>query len=226
MHLIPGEPYLAKNLRSVDTKLIDSNGQEVIFHGINLIDKGKVQADGTIRFIPDWPEDLYQRFAEYGINLIRFGIIWAAIEPAPGQYDEAYLSFISKQLDLAEQAGISVILDMHQDLYAQRFADGAPDWAVLTQQSFEETQLWSDAYLFSPAVQESWDAFWANQKVPETGKGLLDHFCDTWIKLVKHFKDKPALLGYDILNEPAPGSEIQMMFGHILMSFYELLSTV
>ena len=224
MRIIPGHPILAKNLHSDGTRLVNENGQTVIFHGINLVDKGSLQPDGSFRFIPNWPEDLYERFAELGINLIRLGIIWAAVEPEPGQYDEKYLQYISEQLDLAERAGISVILDMHQDLYAQRFSDGAPDWAVLTDQPYEKTALWSDAYLSSPAVQESWDAFWSNQKMPETGKGLLDHYGETWAMLAKRFSDKPALLGYDILNEPAPGSEIQLMFGHLLMAFHGLLS--
>ncbi len=224
MRIQPGHPILAKNLHVDGTDLVNQDGQTVHFHGINLIDKGKLRPDGTTEFIPQWPEDLYERFAAHGINLLRLGIIWAGIEPKPGQYDENYLQFIGAQLDKAEHAGISVILDMHQDLYAQRFSDGAPDWAVLTGQPFEQTELWSDAYLFSPAVQESWDAFWANEKVPETGKGLLDHFSATWAMLAKRFKDKPALLGYDILNEPAPGSDIQGMFGHILMAFHELLS--
>ena len=45
---------------------------------------------------------------------------------------------------------------------------------MLTDAPFEETALWSDAYLTSRAVQESWDAFWENRLVPGTGKWSIN----------------------------------------------------
>ena len=224
MPITPHQPLQARDLHTSGTRLLNAQGQEVRLHGINLIHKGNRLPDGSTQFIPHWPEDLYQRFAAHGFNLIRLGILWAAIEPAPGRYDEAYLDFISQQLDWAQEAGIAIFLDMHQDLFAQRFSDGAPDWALLTEAPFEATELWSDAYLTSPAVQQAWDAFWANQPVPETGLGLLDHFANTWAMLAKRFAGHPALFGYDILNEPAPGSEIQLIFGQLLMNFFSILT--
>jgi endoglycosylceramidase len=35
---------------------------------------------------------------------------------------------------------------------------------------------------------------------------LQDHFAGAWAAVVARFKDHPAVLGYDILNEPSPGS--------------------
>ena len=35
---------------------------------------------------------------------------------------------------------------------------------------------------------------------------LQDHFADAWAAVVTRFKDHPAVIGYDILNEPSPGS--------------------
>ncbi len=223
MRAIPGQPMGAVQLVTDGMRLVNRQGEAVRLRGINLIDKGSRVAGGW-RFIPDWPEDLMDRFAQSGINLVRLGILWAAVEPSPGQYDETYFDFIGRQLDLAEQAGIAVILDMHQDLYAQRFSDGAPDWAVLTDKPYTPTPLWSDAYLFSEAVQESWEAFWANAPVPNTGIGLQDHFAGCWRTLAARFHGHPALLGYDLLNEPAPGSEIQGMFGLLLGNFLSLLT--
>lgn len=220
----PAQALSAKDIRAKGMALVDGSGRQVIFSGINLIHKGNRLTDGQWNFIPDWPEDIYLQFRSLGLNLVRLGIIWAALEPRPGQYDTSYLDFINHQLDLAAAAGISVVLDMHQDLYAQRFSDGAPDWAVLSDHPFEATELWSDAYLFSPAVQSALDAFWANQQVPESGKGLQDHFASLWAMLAQRFKGHPALLGYDILNEPAPGSGIQAMFMGILHGFAAIMS--
>ncbi|NLW19907.1 MAG: cellulase family glycosylhydrolase [Clostridiales bacterium] len=214
----------ARLIRAEGTRLLDSRGEELRLRGINLIHKGNRLKDGSVNFYPNWPENLQQRLAGLGMNALRLGVLWAAIEPRPGQYDARYLDFIRHQLDLAEKAGLYVLLDMHQDLYAQRFSDGAPDWAVLTDAPFEETALWSDAYLTSPAVQGSWDAFWDNRQVPQTGLGVQDHFTATWGMLAGRFGGHPALLGYDILNEPAPGSDIQQMFGQVLMAFHSLLT--
>ena len=158
------------------------------------------------------------------MNAVRLGIIWAALEPVPGQYDERYINLIKHQLDLAAQAGMSVLLDMHQDLYAQRFSDGAPDWAVLTDAPYEATDLWSDAYLSSPAVQQAWDAFWENKEVPQTGRGLHDHYAALWAHLAAAFHDHPALFAYDIMNEPAPGSQILEMFGLLMHNVAESLT--
>lgn len=210
----PRYPLNAGRLTPDGMRLLHQ-GQPVQLRGINLVDKGHKTADGW-QFIPRWPQQLWQRFAQGGMNVVRLGVIWAAIEPVPGAYNKKYLDFIEQQLDLAAQAGIAVILDMHQDLYAQRYADGAPDWAVLTDTLFTPTTLWSDAYLTSQAVQQCWDAFWSDQAAPQTGIGLQQHFAATWRMLAQRFGGHPALLGYDILNEPAPGSEIQEMFALLM----------
>lgn len=159
-----------------------------------------------------------------GLNVLRFGILWAAMEPAPGQYDEQYLDYVGQEMDKAYHSGLSVILDMHQDLYAQRYADGAPDWAALSDQPFEATDLWSDAYLFSGFVQECWDHFWQNARPQGSHKGLQDHYADLWAHIAERYHDHPALLGYDLLNEPAPGSEIRQMFALVLKRWAELMS--
>lgn len=224
MKPIPNQPLIAKDIRVDGTRLVDPNGKQVHFRGINLINKGIKRPDGSWDFDPTWPDAVWQRFADLGMNAVRLGIIWAALEPVPGQYDERYINLIKHQLDLAAQAGISVLLDMHQDLYAQRFSDGAPDWAVLTDAPYEATDLWSDAYLSSPAVQQAWDAFWENKEVPQTGRGLQDHYAALWAHLAAAFHDHPALFAYDIMNEPAPGSQILEMFGLLMHNVAESLT--
>ncbi|NLM85735.1 MAG: cellulase family glycosylhydrolase [Clostridiales bacterium] len=224
MKPIPNQPLIAKDIRVDGTRLVDPNGKQVHFRGINLINKGIKRPDGAWDFDPTWPDAVWQRFADLGMNAVRLGIIWAALEPVPGQYDERYINLIKHQLDLAAQAGMSVMLDMHQDLYAQRFSDGAPDWAVLTDAPYEATDLWSDAYLSSPAVQQAWDAFWENKEVPQTGRGLQDHYAALWAHLAAAFHDHPALFSYDIMNEPAPGSQILEMFGLLMHNVAESLT--
>lgn len=123
MHI--AQTISAKDLRTRGQNLVDSQGRVVFFNGINLVYKGTRPADGNYQFYPDWEEDMYERLAAMGINVLRFGILWAAMEPKPGQYDMDYFAFVKGEMDKAYAYGISIILDMHQDLYAQRFSDGA-----------------------------------------------------------------------------------------------------
>ena len=62
---------------------------------------------------------------------MRVGVIYAAVEPTPGVYDDAYLARIEATVDSLAKHGIVSLLDFHQDLYNERFeGEGWPDWAV------------------------------------------------------------------------------------------------
>ena len=82
--------------------------------------------------MPSITRDEVRMLAErWGFNLVRFLVFWDAVEPVPGQYDGAYLDRVEQRLDWFHEAGILVLLDMHQDVYARRFCcDGAPEWAI------------------------------------------------------------------------------------------------
>lgn len=213
-----------RSVTTQGTRLVDLEGRIIFLNGINLVYKGERRPDGSYNFYADWDEEVYRRLAGMGFNVLRFGVLWAAMEPAPGQYDAQYFDYVRREMDKAHESGLSVILDMHQDLYAQRYADGAPDWAALSDQPFEATELWSDAYLFSGFVQECWDQFWGNARPAGSRKGLLDHYADLWTHIARSFQAHPALLGYDLLNEPAPGSEIQEMFALVLQSLAGMMT--
>ena len=119
----------------------------------------------------------------------------------------------------AKAQGLYVLLDMHQDLYSVKFSDGAPAWATLDEgQPFTPTAVWSDAYDTSPAVQSALDHFWANSAAPD-GKGLQDHYAQVWQFVAQRFRDEPAVLGYDLMNEPYPGKDaprvLQATFGKL-----------
>lgn len=204
-------------------RILDEQGRERFVHGINLVDKGPADATGAHRaedFRGAWTGQDLAHLRELGLDTLRLGVIWAALEPQPGRLQEEYLDWIGEQLDLAHEHGLRVVLDAHQDLYSQAWSDGAPVWATLTEQPFEATDYWSDAYLASPAVHEALDAFWANAPA-EDGVGLQDHLAACWGELARRFGDHPAVIGYDVLNEPAPGGAAGELFGGVLMAFAE-----
>lgn len=204
--------------------LRDHYGRERIFHGINLVAKGNQNPSGSYidrGFKGAWTPQEIIDLAARGFSLIRLGVIWAAVEPEPGQYDQDYLDWVGEQIDLIHGAGMFALLDSHQDLYSQTYGDGAPGWATLSSQTFQATEMWSDAYLSSPALHESLDLFWANATGPG-GIGIQDRFAAMWAHVAKRFANHPALLGYDLLNEPAPGSAAPEVFMTLIGAFAQI----
>lgn len=212
------------HLNADGTTLRDEHGRHRVLHGINLVAKGgRPSQFGTTQeyrhsFRGEWTAADIADLSARGFTLVRLGVIWAAVEPEPGHYDQAYLDYLTTQLDLLHGAGLAVLLDSHQDLYSQSFGDGAPPWATLTTQEFAATDMWSDAYLSSQAVQESLDAFWANAAGPGQ-MGLQDRFAAMWAHVATHLGDHPAVVGYDLLNEPAPGSSAAQTYLTVLGAF-------
>lgn len=208
-------------LRTAGNTLVDEHGRQRVLQGINLVDKGRPGSAEPADFQGDWSAQDLEHLAGIGLDSIRLGVNWAATEPVPGQYAQAHLQWLVDQLDLAHEAGLSVILDGHQDLYSQSFGNGAPAWATITQHPFTPTALWSDAYLESPAVHEAYDAFWADAPGPG-GTGIQTRFISMWGMLAQQLGPHPAVIGYDVLNEPAPGAASAHIFETIIATFATL----
>lgn len=197
------------------TTFIDESGRERIFNGVNLVNKGHYDKDTgkTDYYRVDWDEEMFAGLAEKGINLIRFGLVWNAIEPVPGKYDEEYLDFMEQYVDMCAKYGIYVYLDVHQDCF-----HGMPEWATITD-SYKRRKpliIWAEGYFFDKAVHRAFDNFWSN--MPVYGKGVQDYFADMWKHVAERFKDKENLFGFDILNEPFPGTSGGKAFRKIVYS--------
>lgn len=182
-------------------KFVTEKGEEVIFNGINLVEKNR-----SLGHITPGGEALFYRLRNHGINLIRLGLFWKAVEPQPNTFDFSYLEKLKEQVRWAKKAGIYVFLDMHQDLYSEKFGDGAPLWATLDDDLPHTTgQLWSDAYQLSAGLNRAIDHFWANDPVSD-GMGLQDHYLKMWQVVAEFFKEEENVIGFDLMNEPYPGS--------------------
>lgn len=80
-------------------------------------------------------EDAGARFAElarWGLRWNRLIVPWEAIEhEGPGIYDEAYLAYLRKLLLAAEEHGVRLWIDPHQDVWGRAAGgDGAPAWTL------------------------------------------------------------------------------------------------
>ncbi|MCL3780869.1 hypothetical protein EMN47_10800 [Prolixibacteraceae bacterium JC049] len=216
----PTEKPSKKNKVTIEnTQFKDQLGRQLILNGINLVNKNP-----KVNYIGPEDESTFRNFKKWGFNVIRLGIIWDGLEPEPGKYDEAYLQKIDKQIEMAAANGLFVFLDMHQDLFSVKYADGAPRWATLDEGKPHHTgAIWSDAYMISPAVQTAWDNFWKN--APINGKlGIQDHYAQAWKHVAKRYKNNPTVIGFDIMNEPFVGSQAQQYMPLLFGAYAQLIS--
>jgi endoglycosylceramidase len=200
------------------TRFLDGTGKPLLLHGINIINKNP--AEGYTARIE---QSDFAAIHSWGMNCVRLGILWDGLEPQPGRIDEAYLDRIARIVGWAKAEGLYVLLDMHQDLFSVKFSDGAPAWATLDDgRPYTPTPVWSDAYYTSEAVQRALDHFWANRPGPD-GLGLQDHYARVWRRVAERFKDEPAVLGYDLMNEPFPGADAPRTQQAVLTRLAELI---
>lgn len=180
--------------------LTDLQGRAVILHGANVGSK-----DVPLHVPELTADDVHRMASTWGFTAVRYLVFWDAIEPSAGIIDQAYFDGIQQRLDWFAAQHIFVVLDMHQDVYARRFCcDGAPDWAIRDEGlPFEPQTIWSLNYL-QPAVERAFDNFWA---YADPNRDLQDHYGAAWVGLARRFHDHPAVLGFDLINEPSPGSQ-------------------
>lgn len=191
--------------------ITDSQGRVVTLRGFNMVNK--LAATG---YAPDgvgFGADDARFLARNGFNVVRLGIIWKALEPQPGVYDDAYLRRIVRTYRVLRRQDIAVLLDFHQDMYNERFqGEGAPDWAVVGPAATEDPSPQAGFpynYIAQDAVNHAFDAFWANTEVPGTGRGVQDFFAAAWAHVAEEFRGKPGIVGYNLLNEPWMGTPLQ-----------------
>lgn len=187
--------------------LQDASGRSLILHGLNVSSSAK---DDPLAVPWVAPADLERMRRDWGLNAVRWLIFWEAIEPQPGVFDEEYLERVAERLDWCAAAGLWVVLDMHQDVYGKFSADGkrlgfdgAPAWAARTDGlPHSLVEPWALAY-FQPAVRRAFDRFWSEDG-PHAD--LQEHYRQAWQFVARRFAGHPAVIGYDLINEPFAGS--------------------
>ncbi len=182
--------------------VIDAHGRVVVLHGTNMVYKLPPYDPAATGFSNDDGAFL----AGIGFNVVRVGVIWKALEPRPGVYDDAYLGRIAATVRMLARHGIVSLLDFHQDLFNERFqGEGAPDWAVQDGGLPNPRYGFPGNYIANPALEHALDAFWNNAPGPG-GVGLQDRFAAAWAHVARRFRSTPGVLGYEQFNEPFPGT--------------------
>jgi endoglycosylceramidase len=173
------------------------DGRAVILRGVNLSGAQK-----NAPYLDDKTAADYDRVrSDWGMNAVRFVMTWAAVEPDEGRYDDAYLDAVAERLGWAQAAGLSVVLDMHEDVYGEGFGfDGAPRWScdAARYAAFVPQMPWFVNTL-DPNVIACVDGFYERAE-------LQQHFVDAWRHVAARLGGAPAVVGFDVLNEPEWGS--------------------
>ncbi len=177
--------------------IADEQGRALQFHGFN-VKTGDPATDASDQLLAD--------AAARGMDHMRLVVFWDHLEPAQGEFDEAYLDEIVAAMDRAERHGILVILDMHQDVFGEAFGSrGVPAWATRTDGlPYVPQDVWFLNYL-QPAVQAAFEHLYED---PDLRQAQID----AWLHVVERVQDHPALFGYDLMNEPfgkiRPGEDL------------------
>ncbi|KAL4454600.1 hypothetical protein ABPG74_021805 [Tetrahymena malaccensis] len=205
-------------------QIVDEQGRERIFHGVNTVVKVKPYIPYIDAFEPcmSVSEQDFKNMKEWGLNAIRLGTMWPGVEPTRGYYNETYLTQLKWIVDTAGKYGIYTLLDMHQDLFSQKFCgDGIPMWLIPEEEykyfplpipkkiEFDnETGLPVDCNFITGwgTYYFSWDVAEGFEKLYTNYEGRLDLMAQFWGKIAQTFKGNPYVLGYELINEPFAGN--------------------
>jgi endoglycosylceramidase len=184
--------------------LVDEQGRVAVIHGVNLVEKRPHYHPAAVGFDAAHADFI----AANGFNSVRLGLIYKALEPEPGVYDDAYLETVLGIQAMLARRGVSSLLDFHQDMYNERFEGaGFPDWAVFDDGlPAQPRQGFPTNYFAMPALWRAYDNFWLNRPGPD-GIGLQERYALAWQHVAQRVRGTPMIVGLDIFNEPFPGTQ-------------------
>jgi endoglycosylceramidase len=188
---------------------------------------GKCPANSSAIATPPLCQDDIKRMAALGFNSVRLPMSWSLLEPERGNFSELYLDRVAQVVGWARDAGVYVILDMHQNGYSRyvgrsdppplpggarislRYYTGAPRWATFTDGLPSES--YANQRELNPAALEATTSFWYNRS------GIQDEYIATVAHVMSRFKDDSTVAGISIYNEPFPGWNLPPGFEDLLL---------
>ena len=197
-----------------DKNFYDEHGRVRIFHGANRVAKGfpwlfpdQLDNDGEATLME-----------ELGFNVLRLGWMWTGYNGGgPGQFNETYGDALGRIVSRLAARGVHVLLDMHEDVLSSDFClyDGAPQWVVnksVPRHAFPWPQNGSAPGDPRGCHSRGWEANMlteaagqAYQDIYDNYAGMLDDLAAFWAKSAARWRDEPAVIGYEVMNEPFAG---------------------
>ena len=189
--------------------------------------EGKCPANSSAIATPPLCQDDIKRMAALGFNSVRLPMSWSLLEPKRGKLSQQYLDRVAQVVGWAREAGMYVILDMHQNAFSRyvgrsdpsplpggqvislRYYTGAPKWATITDGL---PSVWySSTRELNPAAFEATTNFWYNRA------GIQDEYITTVAHVMQRFKDDSTVAGISVYNEPQPGWNLPPGFEDLLL---------
>ena len=195
----PSEP-----LGHVGRWITDDKGRVVMLRGVSVVPTEPATTPESLGFGRDDARFL----RDQGFNVVRLGLFSESWEKQPGVFDEDYLGSYLRTHRLLADAGVFSVVDFHQDMLSPRYQGrGFADWFLRDDGLPNQPQVgFPGNYFVNAAVNRAFDNLWANAPAPD-GIGLQDHFAAGWRPVAAAFAQADHVAGYDIFNEPWPGSE-------------------
>jgi endoglycosylceramidase len=182
--------------------LTDTAGRVVMLHGVNMVEKSPPYYPSAAGF----GEDDAAWIERHGFNVVRLGVLPTGLMPQPGRIDATYLDHLATTVDLLARHHLYVLLDFHQDGWGPSIGDdGFPSWMTLTGDAVNSHTTFPLYYATNPAIQQAFQSFWDNTVGPG-GTRLQDRFSAMLRALGSRFATDSNVLGYDVFNEPWPGT--------------------
>lgn len=203
-------PHRTSPLYADGGHLRDEQGRVAILRGINARVGGVFDvtfSDGRIPLepIPDLAPADCRRMRELGLDLLRLPIQWSGVEPVRGAYDEGYLAKVDAAVACAADAGLFVVVDLHQDAYSKEIGeDGAPLWAIQPAPTMLLQGPLDDLgeRRLSAQVRMAFATFFQ----PDDASGLQAAFSAMIGHVAARYADHPAVIGFELFNEPDTGT--------------------
>lgn len=189
----------AGDIRSAPGRLVDSQGRTVILRGVNLAFKRPPYLP-AVRGAPavTFNASDARRLRRWGMNSIRLGIAWRGLQPTRGAVSKRYVAGVRRIVRTAAREGLTVLVDMHQDLWADEFGgNGAPAWATLDDGLPVDLRVPFPLRYAQPGVARSFTSFWQDRA------GIQTEFIAAYAALARGLRRERGVLGYDLFNEPS-----------------------
>ncbi|BFZ58747.1 hypothetical protein PYCC9005_005812 [Savitreella phatthalungensis] len=201
---------------------VDDHDREITLRGVNVSGACKLPISN-----PSSPDDItfvgrpftldaayahWARLHDAGCRLVRLVVVWEAVEhEGRGVYDRSFLSYLRSVVESAGNAGLLVVIDIHQDCWSRYSGgSGAPAW-TFHQAGIDITRLEDcGAALTNPAdlwptnyakfaVNAMFTLFWTGEA------GLMDAYLGMVGEVFGAVAGLENVVGFDAMNEPHPG---------------------
>lgn len=182
-------------------RFADAAGRTVVLRGVNVAGNSKVPP-----FTPASDPAVFDPLPGWGMNVVRLLFTWEAYEPAPGDYDEAYLDYYAGAARAAWERGLYVIVDFHQDAFSRASiggcGDGFPAWALpptvspAPPDNGPACANWGIKMQSDADMMAAWEAFHSD------AHGARTRYLAMLGSVSERLAAEPGVIGYDVMNEP------------------------